>query len=112
GAEITPIGGEVRIGKCLRTGHEIAGRAAARASLSKAMLHGLDLHVVPVRPKRAVNSAVMRRIAIPLRRSFPDAHRGQMWRLQRRYLPLVDRVIGNSIEADLSAAPRLLAGPG
>src|SRR5712671_1444378 len=35
-----------------------------------------------------------------------------MRRLQRRYLPLIDRVIRNPVESHLTAAPRLFAGPG
>src|SRR6202158_38650 len=112
GAEIAPAGGKLCFRQRLRPAHEIACSAASWAPLSEAVLHCLNLHVIPICPERAVNAAVMCSIAVPLRRSFPDAHRRQVRWLQRRDLPLVDRVIGYAVEADLAAAPRLLAGPG
>src|SRR5882762_1985033 len=111
GAEIAPVGGKLCLRQSLRPTHEIAGSAAAGPALSKPVLHRLYLHVVPVCPERTINAAVMRSIAVPLRRSFPDTHRRQVRRLQRRHLPLIDGVIRNAVEADLAAAPRLFAGP-
>ena len=53
----------------------------------------------------------MRHVAIPVGGAFPDAHRGEMRRLERRDVPLIDAVIGNAVEPDLAVRPRLHAGP-
>ncbi len=54
---------------------------------------------------------MMRHVAIPVGRAFPDAHGLQMGRLQRSHMPLVDGVIGDAVEADITVAPGLDAGP-
>ena len=91
--------------------HQFAVHAASLAALAGAVLHGLDLHVVPVLPERAENAAVVRHVAIPVGGAFPDAHGGEMRRLQRRDMPLVDAVVGNAVEPDLAVRPWLHAGP-
>ena len=53
----------------------------------------------------------MRHVAIPVGRAFPDAHRGEVRRLQRGDVPLVDAVIRDAVEPDLAVRPRLHAGP-
>ncbi len=53
----------------------------------------------------------MRHVAVPVGGAFPDAHRREMRRLQRRDVPLVDAVVGDAVEADLAVRPGLHAGP-
>src|SRR5262249_9589021 len=74
-------------------------------------LNGLDLHVVPVFPKGRENAAVMRHVAIPIGRAFPDTHGRQVWRLQRSDVPLVYAVIGNPVETHLAVRPGLHTRP-
>ena len=50
-------------------------------------------------------------LAVIVRRTLPDAQRGEMRRLERADLPLVHRVVGDAVDADLAVAPRLRAGP-
>src|SRR5690242_12772388 len=83
----------------------------ALASLDSSVLRGVGLHVVPVLPKCGENAAMMRHVAIPIGGAFPNAHRGEMRRLQRGNVPLIDAVIGNSVEAHFSVGPRLHARP-
>ena len=85
--------------------------AAALAFFAGAVLHGLDLHVVPVLPERRENAAMMRHVAVPVGGAFPDADRGEVRRLHRGDMPLVDAVIGNSVEADFAVRPGLHARP-
>src|SRR5947208_3982813 len=106
-AEITAIFAQLFFGKRLRSTDKLAGNAAARAALAEAVLHGLHLHVVPVRPEGAENAAVMRHVTVPVSRAFPNAHRGQARRLERRHLPLVDRIVGDAVEPNLAVAPWL-----
>src|SRR2546427_678987 len=44
-------------------------------------------------------------------RALPDAHRGEVRRLQRGDVPLVDGVIGDAVEPDISVRPGLHARP-
>ena len=85
--------------------------AAPAAALAGAVLHRLHLHVVPILPEGAENAAMMRHVAIPVGGAFPDAHGGEVRRLQRRDMPLVDAVVGDAVQADLAVGPRLHAGP-
>src|SRR5262245_9915791 len=85
--------------------------AAPPAALAGAVLHGLDLHVVPVFPERAEDAAVMRHVAVPVGGAFPYAQRGEVRRLQRGHVPLVDAVIGDAVQPDLAVRPRLLTRP-
>src|SRR5207247_6962470 len=91
-AEITTVFAQLFFGKRLRSTDKLAGNAAAWAALAEAVLHGLHLHVVPVRPEGAENASVMRHVTIPVSRAFPNAHRGQARTLERRHLTLVDRI--------------------
>ena len=111
GAEIAAVLGELFVGENVRSAHQLAMHAASFTALAGAVLHGLDLHVVPVFPERAEDAAVVRHVAIPVGGAFPDAHGGQVRRLARRHLPLVDAIIGNAVEPDLAVRPRLHAGP-
>src|SRR5437879_12853012 len=87
------------------------GSTAARAALAKSILHGLYLHVVPVRPEAAENATVMRHVAIPVGSAFPDAHRSKVGRLKRSHMPLVDGIVRNAVEAHFAVAPWLRASP-
>jgi hypothetical protein len=111
GAKFGTVLGEVFIGQGLGPAYQFAVNAAALAPLAGAVLHGLDLHVVPVLPKRRENAAVMRHVPIPVGSAFPDAHRGEVGRLKRSHVPLIDPVVGDPVEADLAVGPGLHAGP-
>ena len=111
GAEIGTVLLELFFGQCLRPAHQFAADAAAAAALAGAVLHGLHLHVVPVFPEGRENAAVVRHVAEPVGGAFPHADGGEMRRLQRRHVPLVDAVIGDAVEPDLAVRPRLHARP-
>src|SRR5499433_2184269 len=95
----------------MRSADELAMYAGPLAALARAVLHRLHLHVVPVFPERADDAAVMGHVAVPVGGALPDAHGRQVRRLQRRLVPLVDAVIGNAVEPDLTVRPGLHAGP-
>src|SRR3984957_18391583 len=59
----------------------------------------------------AEDAAVMRHVAIEIGGALPRTDRGEMLRLQRRGLPLILGIIGDSIQSDLATGPRLDAGP-
>ena len=54
---------------------------------------------------------MMRHVAVPVGGAFPDAHGSEMRRLQRGYVPLIDAVVGDTVEADLAVRPWLHARP-
>src|ERR1700726_951037 len=110
-AEIAAISGELRFRQRVRPAHPFAVHAAPLTALARTVLHGLDLHVVPVFPERAEDAAVMRHVAIPVGGALPDAHGGKMRRFARRDVPLIDAVIGNAVETDLAVRPGLHTGP-
>ena len=110
-AEIGAVCGEFRPRTAFPARTPARRERAALAALAGAVLHGLDLHVVPVRPERRQDAAVMGHVAIPVGGALPDAHGGEVRRLQRSDVPLVDAVIGDAVEADLAVRPRLHAGP-
>ncbi len=110
-AEIGAVRGEFLLAERLRPAHELAVDRRAAAAFAGAVLHGLDLHVVPVLPERAQNAAVARHVAIPIGRALPNADRREVRRLERGDVPLVDAVIGNAVEPDLAVRPRLHACP-
>ena len=110
-AEIGAVLRKLLLGQRLRPAHELAVDRRAAAAFAGAVLHGLDLHVVPVLPERRENAAVTRHVAEPVGRALPDAHRRKVRRLQRGDVPLVDPVIGDAVEPDLAVRPRLRARP-
>ncbi len=75
------------------------------------VLHRAHLHVVPVGPEGREDAAMMRHVAVPVGGALPHAHGGQVRRLQRRDMPLVDAVIGDAVQPDLAVAPGLHARP-
>src|SRR5690606_40203784 len=93
------------------TAHQLAGHPAPRSPLAEAVLHRLHLHVVPVGEERAEDAAVVSHIAVPIRRPLPNTDRSEVARLARRRMPLIDRVVGNAVEADLPVAPSLSPRP-
>ena len=110
-AEFGAVLVELLVRKRVVAAHRLVGEAAARAALAEAVLDRLHLHVVPVRPERAEDAAVVRHVSVPVGGAFPDAHGGEVQRLQRGRVPLVDGVIGNAVQADLAARPGLHARP-
>ena len=111
-AKVAAIARQLCLRQCARRpAHQAAVHTAAPAALAGPVLHRLHLHVVPILPEGAEDAAMVRHVAIPVGRAFPDAHGGKMWRLQRSDVPLVDCVVGDSVEADLAVAPGLCCGP-
>ncbi len=110
-AEFRAVGGELLLAQRLRPAYQLAGYLAARPVGAAAVLHRLDLHVVPVLPEGAEDASVARHVAVPVGCALPDAHGGEVRRLQRGDVPLVDGVIGDAVEADLAVAPGLFGGP-
>jgi hypothetical protein len=110
-AEVTAVPLELAVGQRLVAAHELAGCAAARPALAQAVLHRLHLHVVPVRPEGAEDAAMVRHVAVPVGRAFPDDHRGQVRRLERRDVPLVDAVVRDAAQTHLAVRPGLHARP-
>src|SRR6516165_1466066 len=101
-AEIAAVLGELRFRQSVRPAYQLAMHARALAPLARPELHGFHLHVVPVLPERADDAAVMGHVAVPVGGALPDAHGGKMRRLERGHVPLVDGVIGNTVEPDLA----------
>ena len=110
-AEAAAVFLQLPIGQRLVAAYRLSSDPAARSALAQAVLHRLHLHVVPVGPERGENPAVVRHVAVPVSGAFPDAHRRKMGRLQRGDVPLVDAVVGDPVQADLAARPRLHARP-
>src|SRR5215469_12344650 len=110
-AEVAAIFRQLVFGQQFRTADQLAMYPTAFTTLARTVLHGLDLHVVPVVPKRAENSAVMGHVAIPVGGALPDAHRGKMRRLQAGNVPLINAVIGNAVQSDFAVGPWLHTGP-
>ncbi len=97
-AELAAVLLQVVVGERLVAAHRRAADAAARPALAEPVLHRLHLHVVPVRPEGREDAAVVRHVAVPVRRAFPDAHRGKVRRPERGHVPLVDAVVGNAVQ--------------
>jgi hypothetical protein len=108
-AEPHPCGRQFGLGAGFRAGHRLPGDRAARAA--DPMLDHRDLLVVPVAEERGQDGAVVGGIPVEVRSAFPDADRGQVWRLQAGHVPGVHRVVGDAVDADLAGAPRLGGGP-
>src|SRR5665811_1384433 len=108
-AEIVAVGAHLFFGKRLRSRYPIAIHAAAMALAAEPVLHGLDLHVVPVLGERVVDAAVVAELAIKIGKALPNADGGQMLRLQAGDLPLVDGVVRDAAQSDLAVRPRLHA---
>ena len=110
-AQIAPVFRQLIVRQGLIPAYRPAGDPAHRALFAAAVLHRLDLHVVPVFPERADDAAMVRHVAVPVGGALPDAHRGEVRRLHRGDVPLVDRVVGNAGQADLAVAPGLRRRP-
>ena len=90
---------------------EFSGDRMLAATLTDAMLHRLDLHLLPVLAEGAGDAAMAVRLAIGIVPALPGADRGQVRRLGRGDTPLVARVVGNAVEPDLAVAPGLNRRP-
>src|ERR1019366_7699777 len=90
---------------------EFSRDAALGASGAYAMLHARYLARIPTVEKIAQDSAVAGELAVIVGRAFPDAQRGEVRRSERARVPLVHGVIGDTVDADLTIAPALRAGP-
>src|SRR5215210_1626785 len=88
--------GELFLRQRLRAADQFAGDAAALAARADAVLHGFDLHVLPVLLERRDDAAMVRGVAVAVGIALPDANRGQMFRLQTGGAPLRGGVVGNS----------------
>src|SRR5262245_25487934 len=110
-AEVAAVLREFGIRQGLVAAHRLTGDARARAAPAQPVLDRLHLHVVPVGEERAEDAAVVRHVAVPVGRALPDAHGREVRRLERRDVPLVHAVIGDAVQADLAAGPRLHARP-
>jgi hypothetical protein len=75
------------------------------------MLHGLDLHVVPILEEVAEYAAVVTEVTVEVRRAFPNTDSGEMGGLELGDLPLIHTVIRDSVEPNLAITPWLNAGP-
>src|SRR5262249_59226415 len=95
----------------MRSADELAVYVGPLAALARPVLHRLHLHVVPVLPERADDTAMMGHIAIPVGSALPNAHGGEVRRRKARDVPLIDGVVGDAVESDLAVLPRLAAGP-
>src|SRR4029077_3630349 len=105
------VAAHLDVGERLGARNPIAGHAAAMALGAETVLHGLDLHVVPVLRESVVDAAVVTELAVEIGKALPHADGSEMLGLQARDLPLVDGVVGNAAQADLAVRPGLLAGP-
>ena len=110
-ADIGAVIGELLLGQRRGPGDRLAGDEAPRSALADAMLDAGDLAARPARQKIAQDAAVAAQLAVIVGRAFPDAQRGQVRRLERRHLPLVHRIVGDAVDADLATAPGPGAGP-
>ena len=53
----------------------------------------------------------MGHVTVPIGGTLPDAHGGKMRWLETCYVPLVDAVIGNSIQPNFAVRPGCMPGP-
>src|SRR5215475_14998746 len=88
--EVVAIGSHLLGCERFRARYPVAVHATAVALAAQTILHGLDLHVVPVLREGVVDSAVVRQLAVEVGEAFPDADRGEVLWLQARDLPLID----------------------
>ena len=80
-AEVAAVPRQLFFGERLSSADKLARDAAAPAPLAQTILYRLHLHVVPVRPERTENTPVVRHVAVPVGRAFPNAHRREVRRL-------------------------------
>src|SRR5947207_15271452 len=97
---------ELLVAQGLRTRDELAVHGASGPALACAVLDADDLLREPEGGKPGWDAAVVGDLAVVVGRTFPRADGGEVRRLQRRDLPLVDRVIRDPGEADLAVRPR------
>src|SRR6516162_11242065 len=95
-SEVIPASAHLFIGERVGSRHPVAVHAAAVPARTDPVLHGLDLHVVPVLRKCIVDTAVVAELAVEVSKTFPDTNGGKMLRLHARDLPLIDGVVGDA----------------
>ena len=110
-AEVCSVGGELLVGEGFIPAYELSGVGVAAALLTISVLNRFDLHVVPVSPEGAKYPAVVGHVAVPVGGPLPDANRRQMRGLEAGDVPLIDPVVGDSVESDLPIGPGLVGGP-
>ena len=69
-AEIAAMPLQLLGGERLGPAHQVAVDAAHRSAGAKTVLHGLDLHVIPVALERAEDAAVVVLVAVPVAGAF------------------------------------------
>src|SRR5919202_1279220 len=111
GHHVGPVLCQLVVGERLGAGDQEPVVRVGGAASTEPMLHRHDLLLEPVAPKVAQDPAVSRHVAIEIGRALPRADGGQVGRLQRGHVPLVDRIVGDAVETDLAVAPGLPAGP-
>ena len=95
-----------------RPGRALAGVRVVVVRLAAAVLVRQHLPRPPGGGERvAENAAVVAGVAVVIPMALPRADRGEVRRLQRGGLPLVDGEIGDAEQPDLAVRPRLRAGP-
>src|ERR1039458_9043317 len=110
-SQVAPIRCQFLVGESFGAAHWFSRRAAAAPPAAQAVLDRLHLHVIPVHEESAQYPPMVRSVPIVIGRALPDAHRGQVRRLECSNLPLVDGVVRNTIQTDFTVAPRLYASP-
>ena len=110
-AKVRPVPSQLLIRQCFRTGGKLARVGVDVTFLSKAVLYRHYLLLEPVRPEGAQDSPMVGHVPVPIRGPLPGDHGGEMRRLQGSHMPLIDRIIGDSQQADLAVAPGLGARP-
>ena len=111
GGEVSPVRGELVVGERLRPAGELARVGVDGPALPAPVLHRGDLHLVPVAEEGAQDPAVAGGVAVPVGGALPGAHRREPARRARGDVPLVHRVVGDAVQPDLAARPRLRRGP-
>src|SRR5215469_13165975 len=99
------------VGQRLRSGHRPAGNPVLASVVADAMLYARYLRRVPLPDEDVQYSAVAGEVPVEVAATLPRADRGQMRRLERGDLPLVNCVVRDAKQADLAGAPPLRRGP-
>src|SRR5579864_1181365 len=92
-AKFATITNQFILRKRFGPGYRFPRHLASLAVFAESMLHALHLRFLPERPEGAHDAAMMRHVAVPLRRAFPRAHSSQMRWLLRSHMPLIDCVV-------------------
>src|SRR5579875_127136 len=110
-SDVDTVARELLVAERLGPARELAGDRMPRTAFSAAMLHRLDLDVIPVLAEGAQDAAMTRLLPKNVVRAFPNTARGEMRRIFCGDLPLVGGIVRNSAHADLTSRPRLCRRP-